>query len=295
MVGMKKIANEKIAVLSDIHGNYIAFQKCLEYVMGMGIRTFIFLGDYLGEFPYPQKTMEILYSLKEKYTCFFLRGNKEDYWISRKYDENCVWKNGNSTVGAMKYCYGNLTDKDIGFFESLPLCREITFDGAGSILACHGSPDKNNEKMFPNGENTKGIMERCAGQYILCGHTHVQGSFSHEGKILLNPGSVGASLYSGGKAQFMILYQNGEEWGHQFISLDYDKKKMIKEMEESGLWDAAPYWCQVTKYGMLAGEISHGTVLGRAMELCREETGKCDWYNIPEIYWEEAVQELLGC
>ena len=26
----------------------------------------------------------------------------------------------------------------------------------------------------------------------------------------------------------------------------------------------------------------------------QEETGKCDWYNIPEIYWEEAVQELLG-
>lgn len=213
MVGMKKIANEKIVVLSDIHGNYIAFQKCLEYVLGMGIRAFIFLGDYLGEFPYPQKTMEIPYSLKEKYTCFFLRGNKEDYWISRKYDENCVWKNGNSTVGAMKYCYENLTDKDIGFFESLPLCREITFDGAGSILACHGSPDKNNEKMFPDGENTKGIMERCAGQYILCGHTHVRGSFSHKGKILLNPGSVGASLYSRGKAQFMILYQNGEEWG----------------------------------------------------------------------------------
>ena len=257
------VCMKKIAVLSDIHGNYIAFQKCLEYVLGMGIRAFIFLGDYLGEFPYPQKTMEILYSLKEKYTCFFLRGNKEDYWISRKYDENCVWKNGNSTVGA--------------------------------ILACHGSPDKNNEKMFPDGENTKGIMERCAGQYILCGHTHVQGSFSHEGKILLNPGSVGASLYSGGKARFMILYQNGEEWGHQFISLDYDKKKVIKEMEESGLWDAAPYWCRVTKYGMLAGEISHGTVLSRAMELCREETGKCDWYNIPEIYWEEAVQELLGC
>ena len=30
---------------------------------------------------------------------------------------------------------------------------------------------------------------------------------------------------------------------------------------------------------LLAGEISHGTVLGRAMELCRDE----------------AVQELLGC
>ena len=51
MVGMKKIANEKIVVLSDIHGNYIAFQKCLEYVLSMGIRTFIFLGDFWYNIP----------------------------------------------------------------------------------------------------------------------------------------------------------------------------------------------------------------------------------------------------
>lgn len=72
-----------IAVFSDIHGNYVAFQKCLEYAVEKNIDTFIFLGDYLGEFPYPQKTMDILYSMKEKYQCFFIKGNKEDYWINR--------------------------------------------------------------------------------------------------------------------------------------------------------------------------------------------------------------------
>ena len=45
------VCMKKIAVLSDIHGNYIAFQKCLEYVLGMGIRAFIFLGDYLVQYP----------------------------------------------------------------------------------------------------------------------------------------------------------------------------------------------------------------------------------------------------
>ena len=53
----------EIAVFSDIHGNYVAFQRCLDYVLARNINTFIFLGDYLGEFPYPQKTMEMLYNL----------------------------------------------------------------------------------------------------------------------------------------------------------------------------------------------------------------------------------------
>ena len=110
-----------IAVFSDIHGNHTAFERCLDYALARGIDTFIFLGDYLGEFPYPQKTMEMIYALNGKYTCFFVKGNKEDYWINRRYDRNCEWKDGGLSVGAMKYCYGNQTERDLDFFESLSI------------------------------------------------------------------------------------------------------------------------------------------------------------------------------
>ncbi len=67
----------KIAVLSDIHGNYTALQKCLDYAVNIGVDTFIFLGDYLGELAYPQKTMDILYSIKEKKPVFLLKEIKK--------------------------------------------------------------------------------------------------------------------------------------------------------------------------------------------------------------------------
>ncbi len=79
----------QIAVFSDIHGNHAAFEQCVKYALTNNIDKFIFLGDYLGEFPYPQKTMEMIYDLKEKYTCYFIRGNKEDYWINRRNYNNC--------------------------------------------------------------------------------------------------------------------------------------------------------------------------------------------------------------
>lgn len=63
-----------IAVLSDIHGNYYAFTACVKYALARGIKNFIFLGDYLGEMAYPQKTMEMLYELQKKYCCYFVRG-----------------------------------------------------------------------------------------------------------------------------------------------------------------------------------------------------------------------------
>lgn len=284
----------ELAVLSDIHGNYVAFRRCVEYALERNIDTFIFLGDYLGEFPYPGKTMEMIYSLNEKYKCFFIRGNKEDYWISRRYDENCVWKDGNSTVGAMKYCYANQTEQDIDFFKSLPICREIILESAAPIMACHGSLERNNEKLLPYQEKTESIIGQCPYRYIICGHTHVQNVAEYGNKLVLNPGAAGVFLHSGGKAQFMILRQNIHEWEHEFISLDYDKEKVIKEMHEAGLYDMAPYWSQVTEHLIMTGEVSHGTVLFRAMDLCMEEKGKCNWYEVPEKYWEKAVVELLG-
>jgi predicted phosphodiesterase len=39
----------EIAVLSDIHGNYVALERCLEYAFTRGVQTFFFVGDYIGE------------------------------------------------------------------------------------------------------------------------------------------------------------------------------------------------------------------------------------------------------
>ena len=55
------------AVFADIHGNYVALEKCVNYVLERGIVNFIFLGDYIGELAYPQKAMQMIYDIKEKY------------------------------------------------------------------------------------------------------------------------------------------------------------------------------------------------------------------------------------
>ena len=283
----------KIAVFSDIHANYTAFKTCLEYALSRDITTFVFLGDYSGEFPYPQKTMEILYSLKDKYTCFFIRGNKEDYWLNRRYDENCVWKEGNHTVGALLYSYAHQSEKDLDFFRSLPICRELCFEGSAPLLICHGSPYKNTEKMLAGKENTLRIMEETSYPYILCGHTHMQYVIRHAGTTLLNPGAVGVPLGSGGQTQFMLLESSGLSWHHEFVTLDYDKESVLRELQTSGLNDSAPYWSRVTAHLILTGEISHGTVLAKAMELFENDGTECSWYNVPDTYWEQAIKQLF--
>lgn len=285
-----------IAVLADIHGNYVALDRCICYAIERGIDTFLFLGDYIGELPYPQKCMTMLYDMKKNYNCTFIRGNKEEYWIDYRKGKNdgYEWEDNNSTTGMLLYAYQHLTDDDINFFESLLISQTIEMENHNPFLICHGSPYKVNEKMVQNSPRTYEIMEELPYELILCGHTHKQYKIIHNNKIVINPGSVGMPIFSDGKTQFLILHCMEHEWKEELISLDYDVDIVIKDMLRENLDIHAPYWNYVTKRLLIEGRISQGTVLSKAMELCRQTTGICVWPHIPEIYWELAVRELYG-
>lgn len=280
-----------IAVFADIHGNYIALEKCMNYALERGITDFIFLGDYIGELAYPQRAMHMIYDIKEKYNCTFVRGNKEDYWLDYRNTEESkrFWKDNDSTTGMLLYAYNNLTEKDIDFFENMPIVSRLEYDGCMPFEICHGSPYRTNEKMIIGSDRTKEILENSDVELIICGHTHRQGKTEHKGRVALNPGSLGVPLGSDGKTQFLILESTEKGWREEFVSLEYDVDEVIADMGEDNLFFHAPSWSRSTERLLRDGLVSNGAVLGRAMELCKQEKGACNWPDIPEKYWEKAL------
>lgn len=279
----------KIAILSDIHGNYIALQSCIEHAFAQGVDAFAFLGDYLGEFPSTQKTLEILYELKSKRKCYFIRGNKEDYWINRRNDVNCDWKNGNHSIMAMISNYENLKPSDIDFFESLPISISLGFEGIEAVLLCHGTPFANNRKLLAEDIEVMDAIGTCAEKYIVCGHTHIQGVICKGEKTVLNAGAVGVPMYAPGKAQYMILSGGENGWDYEFFSVEYDVERTIAELKESELWKKSPYWCRITEHLLKTGEVAHGDVLNLVRKIY---DGDSAWYDIDESYWEQALKML---
>lgn len=283
----------KLAVLSDIHGNYTALQQCVEYALAGNIDTFIFLGDYIGELPYPRETMEYLYSLKQKYTCYFVRGNRDEYMLNYRRAGEKGWTKGNSASGTLLYSYERLADRDLAFFEGLSIKQVLTFPNLPPLTICHGSPNRINEMMTPEKEIVYEIMRNDSSAYILCGHTHVQGEIRCDENVIWNPGSIGVPLESSGKAQFMILHGSDNSWRQEFLSLEYDVEFLIRQLAVSGLDVYAPWWCAITKHLLRGGRIDHGMAIDRAMELCAGKYGRCIWPDIPEECWAQAVRELL--
>lgn len=282
----------KIAVLSDIHGNHIALARCVEYALSKGVETFFFLGDYVGELAYPERTMELLYRLSDAYDCTFIKGNKEIYWQDYRERGEKGWEDQNSTTGALLYGYRRLTGRDLAFFGSLPITRVAGVEGLPQFTLCHGSPKRVNEDMRPDMAQTYMYMETAKTEYILCGHTHEQLKMAHAGRCLCNPGSVGMPLQSGGRTQFLVLDGAPGQWKEEFISLEYDVERVIAELREERMEVHAPGWTFVTQKVLRTGKGSHGTVLKRAMELCRQEQGSCDWPQIPERFWQQAIREM---
>lgn len=284
----------RIAVMGDIHGNDAALEKCIKEALWRGAYAFIFLGDYVSDMPKPRRVMNRLYAAMEKYPCWFIKGNKEDYWINhRNKMGNAEWSDYSSASGMLYYTYNNLYNEDIDFFETLPISRRIDITGAPSITICHGSPFRANEEMIRGDERTDEIMDSVDTDVILCAHTHRQWKYEHNGKTLINPGSVGMPLGSEGKAQFSIIDNASGKWNVEFISVAYDVEKVIDEINEAGLHLHAPCWIMLTKKTLRDGHAYHMKALRIAYALCEKETGHCDWSSIPERYWEAAIKEVV--
>ncbi|MBR4832647.1 MAG: metallophosphoesterase family protein [Butyrivibrio sp.] len=279
-----------IAVFSDIHGNHTALQACIDYAMGKGITNFVLLGDYVTDCPNPQKTMELIYVLKQYFNTYIVRGNREEYLLNYRKSGAGNWKKG-SASGSLLYTYENLTDKDFKFFESLPNYMQCDIKGYPSFEICHGSPTNTGELMFREKRNTKKIIAHLKTGLLLHGHNHVQDTYIYRGKKAVNPGAIGIPWYHDGKTQFCILHGGAKVWEEEHIQLDYNRKEILREFKNSELCSMAPAWAAVSMHTIRTGVDLNETVLLRAMRLCEQERGIVHWPDIPEKYWAIALKE----
>ena len=280
-----------LAVIGDIHSNHVALEACIRHALDRNVDEFLFIGDYISDCPYPQKTMKILYEMKERYVCHFIRGNREDYMLNHRKNPDERWTYS-SASGNLYYTYENLTDKDFDFFESMDIQGVYKKDGYPAFRYCHGSLTRSNELLLPDGENTEKIMDNLDVDLLIAGHTHIQDTKKYGNKKLIHPGSVGIPWYHDGKSQYMILHGTEHGWEEEFFQLPYDVDMVIKEFETSGLANKSLYWSKLNIHALETGDDYTTPCLQLAMKLCKETEGDVTWPDIDEKYWKEAAEHF---
>lgn len=281
----------KLAVFSDIHSNFAALEACLADKRIQAADGFIFLGDYVTDCPYPQRTTAIIRRLAKEVPCFLLRGNREDYLLDYEQSGAQDWSYG-SNRGSLLYTYENLTKDDLRFYRQLPTHAVLFFHGAPPLTIVHGSAAATRELLLPGRENSRAALCECATAFLLCGHSHKQFIFRHNGKQLINPGSVGLPISETPGARFAILKLQDGIWQPELYCLPYDQTPLLTVFAESGLLKKARIWSECIIASLQTGKDVAPSCARLARKLAAPAQSGDGPEYIPEQYWRAAAQQL---
>ncbi|MBP1544321.1 MAG: metallophosphoesterase family protein [Oscillospiraceae bacterium] len=231
---MTEVNRMKLAAIGDIHSNHIALEACIRWVRRHDIDGIVFLGDYVTDCPYPQKTVDILQAVSKEYKCFFIRGNREDYLLKHRASPS-GWKQG-SRSGALLYTYNSLDGAALDWFSQMP----VELDIFGSIHTVHVPPYHTPRQKQPPEELLEAAVQGMTSSVLLCAHSHYPLVYRQDGRLIVNCGSLGVP--NGETGAFFAVLEYTDRWDAEIIHLDYDIEAVCGGFGESGMLNMSGMW-----------------------------------------------------
>jgi putative phosphoesterase len=226
---------ERVAVITDIHGNLPALQAALGRIEELGIERVYCGGDLVGYGPHPNEVCALI-AEREIPTIY---GNY-DYAIARDLDDcGCAYVTAHDReLGQLSVAW-TLAHTDQA---SKDWMRELPFDmrfelGEYTAHLVHGSPRKVNEYLFE--DKPARLYERLARDadcdVLVFGHTHKPWIHEYGGVRFVNCGSVGKPKDGDPRAAFALLEQRGGEVVASIERVAYDADAVAREVAAVGL------------------------------------------------------------
>ncbi len=276
----------RIAAIGDIHANHTALTRCLEWIYENNIDGMVFLGDYVTDCPYPQKTVDILRNIPPRYKTWFIKGNREDYLLNYRKDPK-GWIYGSKT-GNLLYTYESLTAEALDWFSQLPDTIEIDIDGCDRIFAIHRPSYYDFLQKEPPLDRLNQTIAEMDSPVMLCAHSHVPLVYEQDGRLIVNSGPLGMPNQRITDARFAVL-EYTDRWQAEIISLPYDTEALLAEFEESGLIEKANFWAKGVREILRTGYEYSVECLDELHRLLKIYPDKSEF---DEDMWEMAAKNI---
>ncbi|WP_216828080.1 metallophosphoesterase family protein [Alkalihalobacterium elongatum] len=231
---------EKIAVISDIHGNTPALDAVLADIENRQISHIICLGDLVGKGPHSSFVID---KVKEK--CELTIMGNWDEIITREPE-----------FDTLRWHQAQLRDDQVTFLEQLPFSLDFYMSGR-LIRLFHASPRSVHERiqpwdtlekrmtMFHNSDKTENLVGAKEPDVVGYGDVHNAYLQNFQGKTLFNCGSVGNPLEIT-QASYAILegdYQSKRisSFSIQFVRVPYDIDLAIEQAKVAKMPELEEY------------------------------------------------------
>lgn len=263
----------RYAVISDIHGNLPALDAVLADAQRQNCQRYLFLGDYIQDFPYPNEVVRRLRALPV--TCV-IAGNKELDYLDLV-EQKLAAGESPRQFAPMFWNYREMTRETLGYLKSLPKKANLPVENGTTLYLSHSFQDffKSYERwqqssfhysvrmetkpflhtdflrqiqtwLSEDMQLKKELKSKPDGIYLF-GHTHVQWHAQLHGKLLVNPGSCGVPLDYNPHASYTVLesHSDGASWAVEERRVPYDLEALTEEMLQSSLYREAPLWSDI--------------------------------------------------
>jgi len=230
---------EKIAVISDIHGNIPALEAVLKDIASRGIRRIFCLGDLVGKGPHAGKAVDICREACE----MVLQGN----W------DRLVADGGGPPFLRLDWHRARLGAERIDYLKNLPGVIDFYFSGK-KVRLFHTSHIGVMERVFSNNQvadfavmfnNTDFTGNHFTPDTVGFADIHRVLYQSRQGRILFNVGSVGNAMDETSAAYVIMEGNYGDRakgfFTLQIIRLPYDAELAIRQAQEEAMPDIEPY------------------------------------------------------
>ena len=252
---------ERIALVSDIHGNEIALRAVLADIRQLGVDRIACLGDVAALGPKPSSVLDLV----NEHCEVFILGNHDEYMFAP--DLIGEHTTEPTVVGSVDACRSELSSAELSFIEGFERKHELSLGAAGSLLLFHGSPSSNNVDLLagtPDAELSEQLGADRA-TVMAGGHTHIQMLRQHGGTLLVNPGSVGLAFerFVDGSAptlmpwaEYAIVEAAGPNVAVSLRRVALDLKALLVAARA---WDAPLARYQVAQYERLLRASGHSS------------------------------------
>jgi putative phosphoesterase len=177
----------RLALISDQHGNDVAFRAALEDVERLGVEEIVCLGDVVQGGSEPAQTLDRLAS----FSCKTVLGNADAFLLEVPADSpEPVTER---LLEVREWTLSQLGASHLEQIRSFAPVVRLELDGV-SLLLFHGSPRSYDDVLLPElgGEALEPFLGHDA-TLLAGGHTHLQWTRRIGDALYVNPGSVGIS------------------------------------------------------------------------------------------------------
>lgn len=210
----------KIGLISDVHANLPALEAVLDDMPP--VDEIHCAGDVVGYNPWPSECLE-----RVRETCSHVVQGNHDRTVEtpERYSANQM------AMAGLEHARTELDDEQLAYLADLPPRTQFHGD-AFRLVHSHPDPGHLGRYVRP-GDFTRMRSYLDDHDGLVLGHTHVQHAVTVDGRLVVNPGSVGQPRDGNSDAAYAVL--DTEANTVDLHRVGYDVDRVIDAVEDAEL------------------------------------------------------------